>query len=46
METWQEHRKILRALGRHAATSAKKAMQQHIRGAAMRTGIAFVTLGD
>jgi len=46
METWQEHRKILRALGRHAAGPAQKAMQQHIRAAALRTGIAFVTLGD
>jgi GntR family transcriptional regulator, transcriptional repressor for pyruvate dehydrogenase complex len=31
METWQEHRKILK---------------QHIRAAALRTGIAFITLGD
>jgi GntR family transcriptional repressor for pyruvate dehydrogenase complex len=46
METWQEHRKILKALGRHASGPAQKAMQQHIRGAALRTGIAFVTLGD
>src|SRR3990167_1486682 len=46
METWQEHRKILKALGRHASGPAQKAMQQHIRAAAFRTGIAFVTLGD
>lgn len=46
METWQEHRKILAALGRHAAGPAQKAMQQHIRAAALRTGIAFVTLGS
>ena len=46
METWQEHRKILKALGRQAAGSAQKAMQQHIRAAASRTGIAFVVLGD
>ncbi|MGE8496769.1 MAG: FadR/GntR family transcriptional regulator [Pseudomonas sp.] len=46
METWQEHRKILRALARHAAGPAQKAMQQHIRAAASRTGIAFTTLGD
>ncbi|HZX17703.1 MAG TPA: FadR/GntR family transcriptional regulator [Pseudomonas sp.] len=46
METWQEHRKILKALGRHASGPAQKAMQQHIRAAALRTGIAFITLGD
>lgn len=46
METWQEHRKILKALARHAAGAAQKAMRQHIRAAALRTGIAFVTLGD
>ena len=46
METWQEHRKILKALGRHAAGPAQKAMQQHIRGAASRTGIAFTVFGD
>nr|WP_242444962.1 FCD domain-containing protein [Pseudomonas oleovorans] len=45
-ETWQEHRKILKALARHAAGPAQKAMQQHIRSAALRTGIAFITLGD
>jgi len=39
METWQEHRKILRALARHAAGPAQKAMQEHIRNAASRTGI-------
>ena len=27
METWQEHRKILKALARHAAGPAQKAMQ-------------------
>lgn len=42
METWQEHRKILRALARHAAAPSAKAMQEHIRAAALRTGIAFV----
>ena len=46
METWQEHRKILKALGRQAAGPAQKAMQQHIRAAAARTGIAFAALGD
>lgn len=46
METWQEHRKILKALARHAAGPAQKAMQQHIRAAALRAGIAFITLGD
>ena len=46
METWQEHRKILKALGRQAAGPAQKAMQQHIRAAASRTGIAFVVCGD
>lgn len=43
METWQEHRKILRALARHASGAAQKAMQEHVRNAALRTGIAFVT---
>lgn len=43
METWQEHRKILRGLARHASGPAQKAMQEHVRGAALRTGIAFVT---
>ncbi|MFF7707415.1 FCD domain-containing protein [Pseudomonas sp. NPDC007930] len=42
METWAEHRKILRGLARHAAASAQKAMQDHVRNAALRTGIAFV----
>lgn len=46
METWQEHRKIVKALARHASGAAQKAMQQHIRAAALRTGIAFATLGD
>lgn len=41
METWQEHRKILRALARHSAPAAQKAMQEHIRNAASRTGIVF-----
>lgn len=45
METWQEHRKILRALARHASGPAHKAMSEHIRQAASRTGIAFVTSG-
>ena len=43
METWQEHRKILRALVRHASGAAHKDMQEHVRNAALRTGIAFVT---
>ncbi len=43
METWQEHRKILRALARHASGPAHKAMSEHIRQAASRTGIVFVT---
>ncbi|WP_053148456.1 FadR/GntR family transcriptional regulator [Pseudomonas sp. Pf153] len=42
METWQEHRKILRALARRASGPAQKAMQEHVRNAALRTGIAFV----
>ncbi|MEE1925187.1 FadR/GntR family transcriptional regulator [Pseudomonas sp. 148P] len=41
METWQEHRKILRALARHAPGAAQKAMQEHIRNAAARSGIVF-----
>ncbi|WP_395610047.1 FadR/GntR family transcriptional regulator [Pseudomonas sp. B22129] len=43
METWQEHRKILRALARRASAPAQKTMQEHVRNAALRTGIAFVT---
>ena len=43
METWQEHRRILRALARRNSTTAQKTMQEHIRNAALRTGIAFVT---
>ncbi|MFB3305117.1 FadR/GntR family transcriptional regulator [Pseudomonas sp. AMR01] len=43
METWQEHRKILRALARRASATAQKTMQEHVRNAALRTGIAFVT---
>lgn len=39
METWQEHRKILRALARRASGAAQKAMQEHVRNAALRTGI-------
>ena len=42
METWHEHRKILRALARRASASAQKAMQEHVRNAALRTGIAFI----
>lgn len=42
METWAEHRKILRGLARHAGAAAQKAMQDHIRNAALRTGIAFI----
>ncbi|KAF1029080.1 MAG: Glc operon transcriptional activator [Pseudomonas sp.] len=43
METWQEHRKILRALARRASAAAQKTMQEHVRNAALRTGIAFIT---
>lgn len=43
METWQEHRKILRALARRSSAAAHKSMQEHVRNAALRTGIAFVT---
>ena len=42
LETWQEHRKILRALTRRASGVAQKAMREHVRNAALRTGIAFV----
>ncbi|NYH09228.1 FadR/GntR family transcriptional regulator [Pseudomonas moraviensis] len=42
METWQEHRKILRALARRASAAAQKAMQEHVRNAALRTGISFI----
>ncbi|MGE8110688.1 MULTISPECIES: FadR/GntR family transcriptional regulator [Pseudomonas] len=41
METWQEHRKILRALSRRSQAAAQKAMQEHIRNAASRTGVVF-----
>ncbi|BDM23591.1 TPA: FadR/GntR family transcriptional regulator [Pseudomonas putida] len=41
METWQEHRKILRALSRRSQAAAQKAMQEHIRNAASRTGVMF-----
>lgn len=43
METWQEHCKILRGLARHASGAAQKAMQEHVRNAALCTGIAFIT---
>lgn len=43
METWQEHRKILRALARHSSAAAQKSMHEHVRSAALRTGVAFVT---
>ena len=43
METWQEHRKILRALARRASATAQKTMQEHVRNAALRTGITFVS---
>lgn len=45
METWDEHRRILRALSRHSPAAAQKAMQQHIRAAAARTGISFAGPG-
>jgi GntR family transcriptional regulator, transcriptional repressor for pyruvate dehydrogenase complex len=45
METWQEHRRILRALSRHAPAAAQKAMQAHIRAAASRTGMSFAGTG-
>ncbi|QXH49140.1 FadR family transcriptional regulator [Pseudomonas fakonensis] len=41
METWQEHRKILRALARRSQAGAQRAMQEHIRNAAARTGVVF-----
>lgn len=41
METWEEHRKILRALARRSQAGAQKAMQEHIRNAASRTGVVF-----
>ena len=37
METWQEHRKILRQLARGNQAGAQRAMQEHIRNAAART---------
>jgi GntR family transcriptional repressor for pyruvate dehydrogenase complex len=43
MQTWQEHRKILRALARRACTAAQKTVQEHVRDAALHAGIAFVT---
>ncbi|VVN73447.1 FadR/GntR family transcriptional regulator [Pseudomonas fluorescens] len=43
METWQEHRKILRALTRRASGAAQKSMQEHVRNAALRTGIVIAT---
>ncbi|MCO7517824.1 FadR family transcriptional regulator [Pseudomonas guariconensis] len=41
METWQEHRKILRQLARRNQAGAQRAMQEHIRNAASRTGVVF-----
>ncbi len=41
METWQEHRKILRQLARGNQAGAQRAMQEHIRNAALRTGVGF-----
>ncbi|MDO7903748.1 FadR/GntR family transcriptional regulator [Pseudomonas sp. K1(2024)] len=41
METWQEHRTILKALERRAQAAAQRAMQAHIRNAASRTGVVF-----
>ena len=41
METWQEHRKILRQLARGNQAGAQRAMQEHIRNAAARTGVVF-----
>jgi GntR family transcriptional repressor for pyruvate dehydrogenase complex len=41
METWQEHSKILRALTRRSQVGAQRAMQEHIRNAASRTGVVF-----
>jgi len=41
METWQEHSKILRALARRSQLGAQRAMQEHIRNAASRTGVVF-----
>ncbi len=42
METWHEHKRILRGMARRSAAPAQKAMQEHVRSAALRTGIAFV----
>ncbi|MDR6711154.1 GntR family transcriptional repressor for pyruvate dehydrogenase complex [Pseudomonas hunanensis] len=41
METWQEHTRILRALTRRSQLGAQRAMQEHIRNAASRTGVVF-----
>lgn len=41
METWQEHSKIVRALARRSQSGAQRAMQEHIRNAASRTGVVF-----
>ncbi|PWV65595.1 FadR/GntR family transcriptional regulator [Plasticicumulans acidivorans] len=43
METHAEHLRILRALQRQSATSAMRAMQEHIRRAAARIGVQFAT---
>lgn len=41
METWLEHRKILRQLARGNQAGAQRAMQDHIRSAASRTNVVF-----
>ncbi|ALZ86497.1 GntR family transcriptional regulator [Pseudomonas oryzihabitans] len=41
LETWQEHRRILRALTRRSPAAAQKAMREHIRNAALRSGTPF-----
>ncbi len=41
LETWQEHRRILRALSRRSPAAAQKAMREHIRNAALRSGTPF-----
>jgi len=46
LETWREHKRILRALARQSPAAARRAMQEHIRAAASRTGIAFAVLDE
>lgn len=46
METWHEHRRILRAFARRSGRTARRAMQDHIRAAALRTGVNFAVPED